>query len=251
MTAAKGLAFRLQPLEILNENLRDLLRGQSEKEYARMLTSADPRTQIQASRILSAIGDPKAVADLKRHSFAPSKEARDLARKVLTSTLDYSLIANLILDMSLVYLVSQFETFLQQMITLVLERMPGPILAKTLTLKELTEWKNVREAKRRIIEKEIHDIKLTNPDEADEYFLRKFNVRLSALPRWREFRERFYRRNIIVHRLGQPDQRYRDKTGRRRLKEPGVSKNYLATSIVLFSVTARRVAHELERRFRK
>lgn len=243
MMAAKGLAFRLELLEVVNEKLPELIRAQREKEYLEMPGNADRRTQTEALRILSTIGGEK------RYSSAASKDAHGLAREIILSFLEYEQIVHLIRNMSLVYLVSQFENFFQLMISCTLEKMPGPILEKTLTLKELTEWKNVKEAKRRIIEKEIHDIKLANPDDADEYFSKKFKVRLSAHPRWCEFKERFYRRHIIIHRFGEPDQKYLVKTGRKRARELGVTQSYLATSIRLFSATARRIARQLERRF--
>jgi hypothetical protein len=244
MIAAKGLSLRLESLETVNEKMPDLIHAQSEKEHLERLGSADSRTQLEVTRILSTLGSHK-----KRASVA-SKKAHDLARATISSSLEYGIISHIILDMSLVYLVSEFESFLQQMISLTLSKMPGPILDKTLTLKQLTEWKNIRQAKRWIIEKEVHEIKLTNPDEADDYFSRKFNVRLSDLPRWVELKERFYRRNAIIHQRGQPDQKYREKTGRERFKPSlEVSSNYLATSITLFRVIAPRIARRLERKF--
>jgi hypothetical protein len=243
MMAAKGLAFRLELLEAVNGKLPYLLRAQREKEYLEMLGNADRRTQTEAVRILSTIGGEK------RYSSAASKDAHGLAREVILSYLEYEQIVHLIRDMSLVYLVSQFESFLQLMISITLQKTPGPIMEKSITLKQLTGCKSIKEAKRQIIEKEIHDVKLTSPDEADDYFSRKFGVRLSALPSWSDFKERFYRRHVLIHRLGVPDQKYLVKTGRKRVRELGVSKNYLATSVKLFSVTARRIARQLERRF--
>lgn len=243
MMAARGLGSRLGLLEIVNEKLPDLLRAQNRKEYVELLGNADLRTQTEAVRILSTLGGQK------KQPIAGSNDARNLARQVIISSLEYEMVVGLIREMSLVYLVSEFESFLQQMISLTLQKMPGPILERTLTLKELEEWKNVRQAKYRIIEKEIHDIRLTNPDEADDYFSKKFRIRLSALPQWSEFKERFYRRHVIIHRRGEPDRKYRERTGRKRLKLLEVSQNYLAHSIILFSATARRVARELEKRF--
>jgi hypothetical protein len=246
LTAFKGLAYRLGILDDMNKKLPIALDSQRDKEYSnwiRKLKNEDKQTQTDVVRIVSRMtGNP-------RHHSVRSSKAGPLVGDLVASILEYEQMSRFIREMSLVYLVSQFEIFLQQMISLTLQKTPGPIMEKSITLKQLTDCKSIKEAKRQIMEKEIHDIKLTNPDEADGYFSRKFRVRLSALPRWSDFRERFYRRHAIIHRSGIPDQKYRVKTGRKRARELDVSKNYLATSIKLFVGTARRIARQLERRF--
>jgi len=246
LSASKGLTFRLGILEDMNKKLPIALDSQREKEYSnwiRKLTNEDKQTQTDVVQIVSRI-----TGNRRRHSVRSGK-AGPLVGDLVLSILQYEQMSRFIREMSLVYLVSQFEIFLQQVIELTLEKTPGPIMEKSITLKQLTVCKSIKEAKRQIIEKEIHDVKLTNPDEADNYFSRKFGVRLSALPSWSDFKERFYRRHVLIHRLGQPDQKYLVKTGRKHVRELGVSKNYLTTSIKLFSVTARRIAKQLERRF--
>lgn len=246
LTASKGLTYRLGILKDMNEKLPIALHSQSEKEYSnwvKKLTNEDEQTQTEVAQMISRI------TGNRRHYSVRSSKAGVFVGELVLSSLQYQQMSEFIRKMSLVYLVSQFEIFLQQMISITLQKIPGPIMEKSITLKQLTECKSIKEAKLQIIEKEVHDIRLTDPNEADEYFSRKFRVQLSALPRWSDFRERFYRRHAIIHRFGTPDQKYLAKTGRKRVRELDVSRNYLATSIKLFSATARGIARQLERRF--
>ena len=60
---------------------------------------------------------------------------------------------------------------------------------------------------------------------------------------WNEFKERFYRRNIIIHNSGKPNKLYRTKTGYDGEDERlTVSKVYLKDSIRLFKMMSDKIA---------
>jgi len=246
IAAYDGLTFRLNELEDLNRKLPKALHAESEKEHAqwaKRVANADSQIQSDVARIFSRI------VNSQGQSTVRSNEASRLVREYLLSVLDYASISKFVREMSLVFLISQFEIFLEQMISITLQKNPGPIMEKNITLKQLAEWKSFKKAKEQIIEKEIHNVRLTSPENVDSYFSRMFKVQLSTFPKWSEFRERFYRRHAIVHNSGEPDHAYLEKTGLKRKGPLEVTRNYLTTSIRLSCETAQRIAKQFEKRF--
>jgi hypothetical protein len=65
----------------------------------------------------------------------------------------------------------------------------------------------------------------------------------------KKFKERFYRRNILTHNSGIPNELYRKKTGSTQKERLTVSKEYLDESIVIFENTATKLAKKLKEKF--
>lgn len=121
---------------------------------------------------------------------------------------------NIIRDMSLVYVVALFEGFLQNIFQISFKKKPESLRTcqKNMTYEELLKFKDIDDAKSGIIEKEIL---IVNEDIEDvrKYIKRKFGIEISDFVNWEDFKERFYRRNVLIHNSGMPNKLYRLKTG--------------------------------------
>jgi hypothetical protein len=155
---------------------------------------------------------------------------------------------DVIRDMDIVYIVSLFEGYLQKVLQVTFAKKPEALKScqKNISYQELLDFKNIKIAKKRIVEKEIEivneDIEVVN-----EYFQKKFNIDMSKFVDWKEFKERFYRRNIIIHNSGVPNKVYRSKTGYSGGNEKmTVSKTYLDASIDMFETMSQKVGLALE-----
>ncbi len=164
---------------------------------------------------------------------------------------------DLVRFMSLVFLVTIFEEFLQKTLTISFRKRPEALKScqKNLSYEELVKFKDISEVREGIIEKEKA---IVNEDiEAiREYVQKKFGLDISIMSpedgkkinkwalalfntdkpfSWVDFKERFYRRNLIFHNSGIPNKIYRQKTGYQGNNEVlKVSKEYLDESLALF-----------------
>lgn len=143
-------------------------------------------------------------------------------------------------DMSLVYLVSQFEAMLQKFIGLVLNKHPTALSSeRALTVDELKKCGGIKDAIGAVIEKEVTDVMQRDIDRIDDYLARKWGVRMSGHSKWSQFRESFYRRNIILHNSGMVNDVYRRKTHYKgKDVQLRVSYGYLEKSVSAFQEMA-------------
>jgi hypothetical protein len=143
-------------------------------------------------------------------------------------------------NMSLVYLVALFESYLGQVLQITMQKEPKILMTsqKNITYEELLTLDDIEDAKKQIIEREIAIVN-EDLDKLARYFEDKFNMRLTELSEWSQFKERFCRRNIIIHNSGYPNKPYRQKTGYKgKNKKMDVSEKYLRYSIELFGKLA-------------
>ncbi len=146
-------------------------------------------------------------------------------------------------SMGLVYLVSIFEGFLQDMLTTLLLRHPFSISdQKSLTANELLSCDNISDAVRKISEKEASIVVNDDIQDVNRYLKGKFHIDLTQLANWSEFKERFYRRNLIIHNSSVVNEAYRAKTARGNVGDKiTVDEEYLATSIAMFGTVGENI----------
>lgn len=140
-------------------------------------------------------------------------------------------------NMSLIYLICEFETFLRYILRITFEKNPEILRGcqKSIKYKEISKIKNTNEIKQLFIQKEITDLCNKDIEDINRYFKENFNINLANFANWKEFKERFYRRNIIVHNSGLINKIYRLKTGYEGEKiVMDVNREYLEKSIELF-----------------
>jgi hypothetical protein len=111
----------------------------------------------------------------------------------------------------LVSLVSQFDTYVSDLIKAIFEVRPEIINSseKQLTFIELSKFNNIEEAKDSIIEKEIETVLRESYSEQFKWFERKLSIELRKdLPIWQAFIEITQRRNLFVHNDGKISSQY-------------------------------------------
>ena len=156
-------------------------------------------------------------------------------------------------DMSLVYLIAQFESFLQNILRISFLEKPESLMScqKSMTFEELMKFKDIDSVKQQIIQKEILSRINQDIEDINKYFGQKFNTDLSQFVNWKEFKERFYRRNILIHNSGMTNKLYRLKTGYKgKTKRMTVSQGYLKDSIELFEKMALKISEHFDSKFK-
>jgi hypothetical protein len=158
-------------------------------------------------------------------------------------------------EMSLVYLITIFESYLEDILRITFERRPQCLSSsKTVTAEEIVEKTILKESILDIlIRKEIDNILRSDIEQISQYFFKKFKIDLSKLSAdWNEFKERFYRRNIILHNLGVINKEYRQKTGfKGEEKRLDVSEDYLKKSLLFFLRMSSDMTDEFKDKFEK
>lgn len=184
--------------------------------------------------------------------WPPSKKVVDFLLEVSSAVITPRSYTNFIRDMSLVYLVAEFESYLQDVLRITLEKEPEILMTskKSITYEDFFKMKDIDQGKKEIIEKELLSLFNQGIDGVEEYVEQKFNVKLPALPDWKRFKERFYRRNIIVHNSGIVNKIYRSKTGYKGKDiKLQVTEKYLEKSIEMFELTCSKVARLFYEKF--
>lgn len=181
-----------------------------------------------------------------------SKSVQELLSEMLRTAELSSRGTILIRDMILVYLVTEFESFLRGVIKITFQRKPEVLSTsqKSITYEELVKFKQIDDALHRIIDKEASSIINQDIEDINKYFTDKFKVKMSVHTEWKEFKERFYRRNIIIHNDGVTNRVYRSKTGYKgRDKKMDVSEEYLEKSFRMFEELSLLVSEHFDSKF--
>ena len=146
-------------------------------------------------------------------------------------------------EMSIVYLVTRFEDFLTTVLKSYFLNKPKTLKSKKQTTNaEIFSCKNLDELTKKIVDKELMDVFYGSIDEINNYLKIKFRFHLGTHKEWREFREVFYRRNIIIHNDGFSNDEYNGKTGHRGIEKLKVDNDYLAKSFEVFFFYTKLVA---------
>ena len=156
-------------------------------------------------------------------------------------------------EMSLVYLIAEFEGFLRNVLEITFQKRPEILSSskKSIPYEELVKFKRIDDALQQIIEKEASSIVNESIEKIDKYFENKFKAKLSENTDWQGFKERFHRRNILVHNAGMTNSTYRLRTGfKGKDKRMYVSKKYLEKSIRLFEDLGYWVSEYFESKFK-
>ena len=193
----------------------------------------------------------------------------------MCESIDLMQSSELVRNMSLVYLIAVFENFLQRVLLISFRKKPETLRTcqKNLNYEELLKYSNIDEVREGIIEKEItmvnediEDIRkyikkkfgieisqfVEESEKIQQYTKMKLGIEISKAFSWNEFKERFYRRNLLIHNSGMPNKLYRQKTGYKgenvRLN---VSMEYLIESISLFSQISMNTGLAFEEKMKK
>jgi hypothetical protein len=163
---------------------------------------------------------------------------------------------DLIRNMALVYVIAEFEAFLGNILRTTFDKCPSCLSSSKRTLNNeeiVSKNQNIGKIVNALIEKEVDEVLRKDIQDIDNYFIERFKIGLSEhASNWVELKERFYRRNIILHNSRLVNAEYRRKTGYKgRTKEMDVSEKYLRESIVAFKLLSLKIIGEFHKKFAK
>jgi hypothetical protein len=139
-------------------------------------------------------------------------------------------------EMMLVYLIIIFEEYLTDTLTALFRKKPSILKTsqKSITYEEAFKYRNLTELLNSIGRK-IVDSEIGSDIEELGKYLNWLSITVNTREDWDQFKEHFYRRNVIVHNSGYPDSKYIQKTGYRGpIDWLEVDNKYLKTAFDIF-----------------
>jgi hypothetical protein len=155
-------------------------------------------------------------------------------------------------DMVLIHLVTIFEDFLGKILKASIISRPEILKRKekTLTYEEILDFDDVKKLIVSMAEKEVRSILNLNIDEIGAHLKKIYKLDLTMKADWTQFKEVFYRRNILVHNDGYPDKKYILKTNYKGNNERlDIEKKYLMNVTPIFKDYADVIFQFFNRKF--
>ena len=149
-------------------------------------------------------------------------------------------------NMSLVYIVTLYENYVQSVLEISFNNWPSSLgKDKSISFEQLNKCRDISEARRLVVSRAASEIMHEGIEDVDVFIEKRWGVKMSSSPEWIDFVERFYRRNIIIHNNGMPNDIYKSRTGYTGPDERlDVSSDYLKATIELFGKTGERLFNE-------
>ncbi|MCH7647630.1 MAG: hypothetical protein IIA83_03365 [Thaumarchaeota archaeon] len=142
-----------------------------------------------------------------------SKEVENAVNYFNESSSKIKYIPDMLREMVLTYLITNFEVFLEQSYESLLLMRPELLNSdeKEISYSELLE--NIDNIKQHLAAKESKKFLKKNIDDIEKYFDKNLKLKLSNEAVWSEFRESIFRRHIITHNHSRPDDDYKKAVG--------------------------------------
>lgn len=247
--------FELRAVKELNKSLSKSikdLRVNQEASMIRKISKLDVEQQQEALKI------KKAFMEFMKSNDESFEYKTSNGLETITS--DYFIngillperFNNFVRNMSLIYLIVEFESFVKEVLEITYMAKPEILRScqKSLTFEDLMVCTNIESAKQEIIDKEIYEIINKGIVEVGKYFDKVLGLNVKLYADWQKFIERFYRRNILVHNQGVPNKEYLRATGyTRKVTNLFVTEKYLSETIDLFDLMAKSITNDLSKKF--
>ena len=122
-------------------------------------------------------------------------------------------------NMCLTYMISSFESFLKNCLRLYYFYQPNVLKSqkKALDYEQIVNSKSIEELVSIIIEKELMELFHKSIDDISNYLKIKIGLDFAQNKKWDQFRERFFRRNILTHNEGISNNIYSNKINKDEL----------------------------------
>lgn len=228
-----------------------------DKDTIKKIKAFDKKSQADFEKIYQLIDktlrDWKSKKTIKSRKVTVDSKVAELFLYKIRTIMFSNRFNMFIRDMSLVYLVAEFESFIQNILRISFWKKPEILMScqKSVTFEELLKSNDIDDLKQRIIEKEILSVVNQDIVEINTCFKQEFNTDLSKFVDWKQFKERFYRRNILIHNSGMTNRLYRLKTGYKgKDKRMTVSQRYLNDSTKLFDKMASKTSEHFRKKFK-
>lgn len=229
---------------ILPQSFKEYLKSASERKR-RQLRKLDQKGKKELKKFIDFIEETKDTKKFQKKSM--TIKHKKLA-EILAGHIDMFIFSKrfnmFIREMSLVYLITEFEQYLGKTLRITFLKKPEILKSskKQISYEELFTFRELEDLKEKILEREINSIINQDIDDINNYLDDHFGLDLSKLQDWKKFKECFYRRNILIHNNCYPNEIYRKKTGykgkRARLS---ITKRYLFRGIRSFDVYSKSI----------
>ncbi|MEO9307501.1 MAG: hypothetical protein ABI342_04210 [Nitrososphaera sp.] len=127
-----------------------------------------------------------------------SPKVLETITKLMHHGANYQMSLPFMREMTLSHIVIMFRTFLKEILTIMFDREPT----------SAQEWKGLNEDEK---EKKVVNFAEQDIKEIGSELRKHFGIDIKSLPDWKEFAERFYRRDMYTHNRGFPNKKYRDR----------------------------------------
>ncbi|MCJ7633778.1 hypothetical protein MUP77_15505 [Candidatus Bathyarchaeota archaeon] len=252
--------FNLRMLEDLEKELPFLLEQYSSKKQKlsrEIIDGLDERTKSEFRSLFHSVDEMQSLTkNIKDGTFFIPQKLQvgdeDIFIEMLYAIPMIYMFDEFIREMCLVYTVTLFETLLEKLLRITFKKCPECLSSsKTITFEEVVGNLKNNAVLDALIKKEIDEVLRSDIGTIDKYFHDRFNIGISGyVPDWSEFKERFYRRNNILHNSGIVNDEYRRKTGYvGEEKSLIVSEDYLEKSFELFRLMSRKIMGTFYRKF--
>jgi len=172
---------------------------------------------------------------------------------VVTGHMRTMQIPTFVREMSLVYLVTNFEGFLEEIIKDVYRHDNRNLKSKKeLRFEEILECSDMKELIERLASKEVTQILNEDIEKIGKYLEELVGIKLTSKQNWAKFKELFYRRNVIIHNDARVNPTYVRKTGyigtETRLK---TDETYIQDAIKIFKSYSKLIVSQIKRKYKK
>jgi hypothetical protein len=158
-------------------------------------------------------------------------------------------------EMMLVYLIIVFEEFLTNILSALFRKRRDVFRFSNnlVSYKEVLEHTNIYELITTMSKEKAKAITESGIDNLNNYLKDKLKLSLSLDKRddWPQFREFFYRRNIVVHNYGVPDTEYITQTNSKANKKDWLEINdhYITTAFSMFENYVNEITQSFHHKF--
>lgn len=155
-------------------------------------------------------------------------------------------------EMSVVYLIVEFEEFLDNLLNVVFAIKPQILKSHDMkvTFSDILAAENMNSLIDDMRSKAVKKIIKWDIDDIFKYLEKQFKINLTEDKNYRKFKERFYRRHILIHNNLYPDEHYKSKTGYvGKYTRLQITDFYLKQSISLYKKYATVITDQLIAKF--
>lgn len=184
------------------ESLRSTLPG-----ILKILSSQKNKAELEYKIFLQSECD---YIEEESHYLIPPEKSRKYT-KLKKASINTSIAHKMMVRNFVISLVSQFDTYIGELMSVVFEIKPEIIdnSERQLSFTQLRSFDTVLDARKYIVEKEVESVLRDSHTEQFSWFEKKLDIKLrSDLPAWKDFIELTQRRNLFVHNNGKVSNQY-------------------------------------------
>jgi len=238
--------------KILPQSFEEYLKSASEKRK-KQIQKLEQEGKKELKRFISFLEESKDTEGFRKRSITVKHKK---VAEILAGQLDLFMFSSrfnmFIREMSLVYLITEFEQYLGRILKIIFSNKPEIMKSskKQVSYEELFSFEKLEDVKEKLIEREINSIINQDIDDINNYLRDRFGLDLSKSQDWEKFKECFYRRNIVIHNNCYPNEIYRRKTGYKGKDDRlSITKHYAFRSIKLFDLYSKLIRDFLTEKF--